>query len=77
MEHPAAPLARSLITILKVFQVIIGLWAIEAFTQFIADKHLYRSIRNFVLLYLNYAHGLERDPAIPRRPADWAEWYGS
>lgn len=77
MEHPAAPLARRLITILKLLQVLIGLFAIEIFTQFLADRHLYRSIRNLALLFLNYAYALDHDPAIPRRPRDWAEWYDS
>jgi hypothetical protein len=58
-------------------QIVGFVIALEAVSQYFSDRHYLNVSRNLLLLYLNYFRGLDQDPARPRPPDSWAEWYNS
>jgi hypothetical protein len=72
MERP-----QTLANLWTIFQLIGWIIALESITQYLSDRHYHNVYRKLVLLYFQFAGGLEGDPAIPRPPDSWQEWYNS
>jgi hypothetical protein len=72
MERPQA--FANLWIILQVLGFIV---ALEPVAQYFSDRHYQHVYRRLFLLYFHSFRGLEHDPARPRPPESWEEWYNS
>ncbi|KAH8843560.1 hypothetical protein MCOR07_008891 [Pyricularia oryzae] len=66
MERP-----QTLANLWLIVRTIGWLVALEGVADFFSDRHYHTVIRRLILLFLDH------DPAIPRPPEDWVEWYNS
>lgn len=67
MERPQATLANLWV----ILQTIGWVLALEGVADFFSDRHYHNTFRRILLLFL------DRDPAKPRVPDNWEEWYYS
>lgn len=67
MERASTRLANLWIIIQTVGWVL----ALEGVAEFFSERHYHNLLRRIVLLFF------DRDPARPKAPDDWAEWYNS
>lgn len=51
--------------------------ALESVAQFFSDRHYINVLRKVLVLYFQFARGLQGDPARPEPPESWEEWYNS
>lgn len=72
MERPQA-----LATLWTLFQIVGWAIALDSVAQYFADRHYQSVFRKAVLLYFHFQRGLEGDPAVPRPPESWEQWYNS
>jgi hypothetical protein len=74
MERPAT--FANLWLILQTIGFII---ALDGMAEYFSDRHYHALIRRFVILYLQFMHGLDGrgDPAQPRLPDSWEDWYNT
>ena len=72
MERPEA--FANLWLILQTVGFII---ALDGVADFVTERHYNSIFRRLLLLYFDYFHGLEYDPAEPRLPDSWEQWYNS
>ena len=54
-----------------VVQTIGWVMALEGVAEFFSERHYHTIFRRLLLLFL------DRDPARPRAPDSWEEWYNS
>ena len=52
-------------------QTLAWVLALDGVADFFSDRHYHHILRRLVLLFL------DRDPARPRLPDSWDEWYNS
>jgi len=45
--------------------------ALEGVTEWLSDRHYHNTFRKFIFFFLDH------DPARPRAPDSWEEWYYS
>ncbi len=67
MERPQA-----LANLWIIVQAIGWVMALDGVAEFFTDRHYHTLIRRLFLLLF-----LDRDPARPRPPDSWEEWYNS
>lgn len=60
-----------------ILQTIGFIIALEGVTEYFSDRHTYNIFRKLFLLFFYLVGGLEHDPAEPRIPESWEEWYNS
>lgn len=51
--------------------------ALDGVAEYFTERHYQGLIRNFVVLYIRAARGIDYDPAEPKLPDSWEEWYNS
>jgi hypothetical protein len=66
MERPQA-----LANLWLIVQTVGWVMALEGVADFFSDRHYHTLFRRIILLFL------DRDPASPRVPDSWEEWYYS
>lgn len=66
MERPQA-----LPNLWIIVQAFAWLLALEGVADFFSDRHYHNLFRRLLLLFV------DRDPARPRVPDNWEEWYNS
>ena len=54
-----------------IIQTIGWVMALEGVADFFSDRHYHTLVRRILFLFL------DRDPARPRAPDSWEEWYNS
>lgn len=67
MERPQTTLAN----IWTIMQTIGWVLALEGVAEFFSERHYHNTFRRLILIFLDH------DPAKPRIPDDWEEWYYS
>jgi hypothetical protein len=66
MEHP-----QTMSNLWVVLRFVAWVLALEGVAEFFGDRHSHAIFRRLVALFLG------RDPASPRLPDNWEEWYYS
>lgn len=66
MERPQA-----LANLWIILQTIGWIVALDGVAEFFSDRHYHNVFRRVLLLFI------DRDPASPRLPESWDEWYNS
>ncbi len=66
MERPQA-----LANLWIIIQTVGWVMALEGVADFFSDRHYHTLCRRLLLVFL------DRDPARPRAPDSWEEWYNS
>lgn len=69
MERPPQMFANLWVIIQTVAWVV----ALEGVAEFFSERHYHNIFRRILLLFLDHDH----DPAKPRVPDNWEEWYYS
>lgn len=73
MERPET--AANLWLILQTIGFVL---ALDGVADFISERHYHSIMRQIILLAIDFLCGpIERDPAQPRTPESWEEWYNS
>jgi hypothetical protein len=60
-----------------ILQTIGFILALDGVAEYFSDRHYQGLFRKFLLLYYHFVRGLDHDPAEPRLPESWEEWYNS
>ena len=66
MERPQA-----LANLWLIIQTIGWVMALEGVAEFVSERQYHTLVRQLIALIFG------RDPASPKQPDDWAEWYNS
>jgi len=66
MERPQA-----LANLWLIVRTLGWIMALEGVADFFSDRHYHTVVRRLLLLFV------DRDPASPRVPDSWEEWYNS
>lgn len=67
MERPPQMFANLWV----IMQTVGWVLALEGVAEFFSDRHYHNMFRRILLLFLDH------DPAKPRVPDNWEEWYNS
>lgn len=60
-----------------ILQTIGFIIALDGVAEFFSDRHYHTLFRRLILFCYQFVRGLEYDPAEPRLPESWEEWYNS
>lgn len=60
-----------------ILQIVDFVIALDGVAEYFSDSHYHNLFRRFILRYYHYVRGLNHDPAEPRLPDSWEEWYNS
>jgi hypothetical protein len=60
-----------------ILQTIGFILALDGVAEYFSDRHYQGLLRKSLLFYYHFVHGLNHDPAEPRPPESWEEWYNS
>lgn len=58
-------------------QTVAFVLALDGVTEYFSDRHTLNIFRKIMLLYFYLVGDLDHDPAEPRLPDSWEEWYNS
>ena len=72
MERP-----QTFANIWLILQTIGFIIALDGVAEYFSDRHYHNLFRRFILLYYQLVRGLDGNPAQPRLPESWEEWYNS
>lgn len=60
-----------------ILQTIGFIIALDGVAEYFSDRHYQSLFRKTIILYYQFVRGLDHDPAEPRLPESWEEWYNS
>jgi hypothetical protein len=72
MERP-----ETFANIWLILQTIGFIIALDGVAEYFSDRYYHNLFRKFILLCCHFGGGLDHDPARPRPPESWEEWYNS
>lgn len=72
MERP-----QTLANLWLILQTIAFVIALDGVAEYFSDRHYQSLARHLILLYYRSVRGLDHDPAEPKLPESWEEWYNS
>lgn len=72
MERP-----QTFANIWLILQTVGFIIALDGVADYFSDRHYHSLFRRFILFTYQLVGGHEGDPAQPRLPESWEEWYNS
>jgi hypothetical protein len=61
-----------------ILQAIGFIIALDGVAEFVPQRHYHNTMRQIIILVVDFFFGpLDRDPAQPRLPESWEEWFNS
>ena len=60
-----------------ILQTVAFIITLDGVTEFFSDRHTHNVFRKCIILFYSFVGGLDHDPAEPRIPESWEEWYNS
>lgn len=60
-----------------ILQTIGFIIALDGVAEYFTERHYQSLFRNLIVLYIRAVRGVDHDPAEPKLPESWEEWYNS